>query len=1710
MMGIVRRLPHLALAFWTVVHAGNAARAADNALPAPAAGSAHLSRSSVSASADSQAMLTVDAPGRFSIRAESRTGVAFQLVDMIAGPGELAGEAGVRDARLDALLDKGTYKIRTVGAAGAVGDARLTAMPFRAADEASMSLLRGGQFSGELQDLAQRSYWVLVDKSGAISVEAVGRALADLRIWRNGTDLIDVDPVTSTIEATRGHPLLRARIEAAVEPGMYLATAYGGEALPWPDGDNALPFHIRAGSPDQIVGGAVEGVIGPFGSARFEERASPAPLAPAYVRLDLPDPAPARLSASRGRGPAAVAAIAANSREPVAAVYAPGGENAPLRVEVTGQEGQRFRLRVLRPANPLRPERNGQHLIAVDVAGEGGDDLPASAVMVGFDSFNRATVITSSLPRVGPGQAWRRKFNLRGPTDILFEVVASGRVATQTEGPGVRVTLEPLLGGAAPRADGSSPHIFDVERGWYRLRLAPVDGAAGTIDVTFGPPGLRPDLVPPSPPRRAIPLGVFDLDRAVRYQVFTDVAPGLVAAPAVQALPADLGRAPLVLDQAAQAGTAALEVPVRAPPGGAITATDESGRPVAIALLNETSDQDGRSLAVRIPAADRERRLVVSWSGSVPAEPVPSVTAESLDSLTAATPRFFDLKRDQQRSFRLDVPDGGLYRIETLGRLKTSAAVATPFLPKLAAASDNGAGHNTLLQSYLRAGSYRVSVAALESAGRIGVLAAPSPLAAAGSLVAGGSARASLLEGQGAVFAIDIQETGLYRLDLFGLGQAPTVRLEDSEGWPLTVPGAWSRHDRRFAPGHYRLVVLPQPVDTRVVARLRLIAEPPAPTGHGPHPLPFDVAQKFQWREPPGKDAERVPDRWEFELKGTAHVALDISDGMIADLIRTGGAPRPIAKVGFARGFSGELASGRYVVETRALGRNDRLDYEITLRSAELQPGRTRFVDLPAQVPFAVAEDRVVSVTTFGRTELAGVLKDLDGRVIERLGARTDDWNIALSRRLPAGAYWLELTKVSAALDEKPSWPPALNMPAAAEATEEADGQDNETSIEVGLDLPEGARVREAPLPPVDAGSLVLVAAESASELVVSLERRDADQHWLPVGFDRGRRPVVAAPADGDAARPWRATVWSIDASPAPITIATRALRAPAQALGNVTMAPLELEGITMPVRVALVTTPASALVSLAGPPADLHQGSAPGRALRALAGGLIAPQSERLWLVDRGSGPRSLKLEGAPVSPGEIALSLDAGEKATLRSGPIPAGRMRVWRAESTFGQPAVAAGVPMGVAAAGALSIATSDLAEVWNASGSERLQVHLTSADLAVRPPASIDAQFAGVLEPRTAQPLILAPGAKRLQIDLAAGAAALARSSDARPITVWSGREPVSRQIAGGFIAVVLLNPGDEPAPVSVALAPTRGDGGRLTAGEVTKRFFGAAGSLSLLVDAAPGDRVTVAGASATFVDDRGAVLRGASFVAPGPGELILDHAAGLVSAWVEGRGKSPWPVAPAVTLAAPQSIRLEGEAMSFTIRQDTPALLHARTTAPVIVALDAGSGSEPLLFPTGAELHRYVPAGESTLRVYSPHDGPLAGSLELTATPVVQVAEGLGDPRTLAPGATALFGFELKRAGNVGVGVRSQPDRATVRLLDAAGRSLGEGVAQLHRLDAGRYLVEARVPADGGPVVIRPALIGVTSHPTGPPPEVARRYLEMVGLTPEATPRGTAR
>jgi hypothetical protein len=76
-------------------------------------------------------------------------------------------------------------------------------------------------------------------------------------------------------------------------------------------------------------------------------------------------------------------------------------------------------------------------------------------------------------------------------------------------------------------------------------------------------------------------------------------------------------------------------------------------------------------------------------------------------------------------------------------------------------------------------------------------------------------------------------------------------------------------------------------------------------------------------------------------------------------------------------------------------------------------------------------------------------------------------------------------------------------------------------------------------------------------------------------------------------------------------------------------------------------------------------------------------------------------------------------------------------------------------------------------------------------------------------------------------------------------------------------------------------------------------------LSLNVATAAGDRLVVAGAQATFMARSGRVMRGASLMPSGPGELVLDYDPGLVAAWIERDGQSPGPAATARRVTPPQ-------------------------------------------------------------------------------------------------------------------------------------------------------------------------------------------------------------
>ncbi len=349
------------------------------------------------------------------------------------------------------------------------------------------------------------------------------------------------------------------------------------------------------------------------------------------------------------------------------------------------------------------------------------------------------------------------------------------------------------------------------------------------------------------------------------------------------------------------------------------------------------------------------------------------------------------------------MPRGGLFRVETLGRLRTRGRLSSAFAPDLGTDEAGGTGQNMLVQRWLRAGEYRVSVTPRESAGHGAILASPAPLVEGAELVEGGRVHLALPAGTGAAFPLVVARPGRYRLELRARGPQPLARLDDADGWPVTSAGPMRTTELSLQPGRYRLLVSPRAVATVVAARLAAIAPPSPVLGHGPHPLPPEAPQAATWHEPAGSDP-RLPDAWTFTLRGPADATLSLSAAMTGTLHRPDGTATRIDGR-----WTGDLPAGEYRLDASSLGRNDRLDYTVALSTAELQPGTPRPVTLPATVPFSLATAGVVDLSSWGGPVKA-VLRDAGGAELLRSAGRPDDWNLAFSRRLPAGRYRLDLS----------------------------------------------------------------------------------------------------------------------------------------------------------------------------------------------------------------------------------------------------------------------------------------------------------------------------------------------------------------------------------------------------------------------------------------------------------------------------------------------------------------------------------------------------------------------------------------------------------------------------------------------------------------------------------------------------------------------------
>jgi len=180
--------------------------AAAPAAPVATAPAPSLAHSIFAARDANETLVTVPSFGRYAFTVKSDQGTTLQLIDRMAGPGPVDGIAGSRDGRVDAFLDRGTYKLRLASDPRGAGDAEVKAQGSTELESAPVRLVELKPVIGELGDHEQRSYWLSVKERGTYVFEASGRYLSELRLWRDGAWMVDAAPVLTSHDPAPARP----------------------------------------------------------------------------------------------------------------------------------------------------------------------------------------------------------------------------------------------------------------------------------------------------------------------------------------------------------------------------------------------------------------------------------------------------------------------------------------------------------------------------------------------------------------------------------------------------------------------------------------------------------------------------------------------------------------------------------------------------------------------------------------------------------------------------------------------------------------------------------------------------------------------------------------------------------------------------------------------------------------------------------------------------------------------------------------------------------------------------------------------------------------------------------------------------------------------------------------------------------------------------------------------------------------------------------------------------------------------------------------------------------------------------------------------------------------------------------------------------------------------------------------------------------------
>ena len=1690
---------------------------------------ATLDRTEVPTSGSQKVLLTVSQFGRYAISASGEEGTALQLVDRMAGPGPLSGKPGEENGRLDVFLDRGDYRVVTQGDARASGKTRLSVQPFTEKNAPQPPLLvELKQVETTLTDLEQRSYWIDIKERRRVFLEAAGRSLGDLRLWKDGKWLVDAAPTSEVVQPSPGRPLFVCRLSADLEAGLYLLTAYGRPSQSWSEESQEFPLYIRSGIPHLGLALRKRFSASAFGVDRF--------LVPGrvnYFRLGLPAAAAALLKVgpfnpqSPFEGNGSEAQISKKSLPPAVEVTT-ASQDVDNLITVTAEPRQSYTLEFFERLDQYTFQANGLCWLSTIHLGDPADSIDATGIVVENRPDGQRRLLAGRAIELDLKTAWRRRINLLQTEQLFLQVKEAGDYLVVGEGPTAQYRIEPFLVSTPPdyRAPALQASGFNwrLGTGWYVLTI--LAAQKGILDLTIRPNGWVNYALNATgiggeaafrPAQAAVRFSQLFLQGNLSYTLFMNnrAAYGAV----LRRLPLDLTD-PLTL--ASQPGEE-VEVPFRANEPGKLLAEAEDGSTPEISLdggaWQLTAMVAPGPHTVKVRHQNKQTiyfSLFLQPPGLDTASPLPAVSPELLSKmpafpvLTEARVQFLDLGRLSQATFLMNADKPGLYQIESTGLLATKAVLRSRTAPAYATESQNGTGRNFSLRQYMTQGDYQLTVSTEgESAGHLGVQLKRTRSISGGFLTSSVPARISLAAGQAVNYYFKITRGGELRIRAFGLGRSFRCRLEDNLGWPLVPPGVQADITQFFDPGTYRLIILPEMTNARVVAQLEPILQRRAYRGHGPHRISLGRTVQGLWMEPEAGQ-ERVPDVWEFTLPAPSQVVMLLTGEMQGTLTQqTAGSQA--AFVAPERSWQGSLTAGVYRLEVVSSRVNNRVPYSLTVSPVQLMTGMTREVSAPARIPISVGSEGVIELSAFGNLDVRARLYDTEGKLIAGNDDRPDDWNFQIIQTLSPGDYTLRVDPVGV---ERADCAVLMRRP------------DQEERAAVVLPLKQevtlGRKTLIFPLvAPPDPG-LFVVHATARDSLGLSLEV-DFGEGWYLLGTRYGLQADLLVPFAGQAkpAARYRLNIWSLDRRPTVAQLSVQAAAVPpateSQLAEGIPLTPIPDSAFAF----ACTRIDRSGIFEMEAGFSNLLWSGDSVSACAPPENGLVVARPGLMCVVARtrkGDSARTAKAR-------RLVLQAGGGRYLQYRHGNIvtcdvaDAGRgPLLLRAGGTTGQP----GVRLGEAGAwtvsdhsaiGASLRGGKSVAELWSAAPTDDLLVVKAEPFAFAEPPLEpAPGNGDGEIEAHGGKRFALESGWKRVSLSLGPGLVALLTKSDAIETMHWRPGQPLVETLDTDAEQIYLLNTEAHPNRFALDALPLAADQAfpALSLGRPYETDHVRAG-LDRLQVAGGLQRVTVrvrgGDGDSVFVSKSGRVSRGTDLpIDPRGGELQVPHGTGPVICWIDqdGSDHAIWPdalrLAPA-KIEPPAVVTLAGQlSRAFRFERSVPSLIHFRSSGPLLTTVKRPSGSpDTTIHPQGADVAIFLPEGISELLVRGLAGHPLAGQAEVGVTSVGKLDEGLGPEFLLPPGDSRLFSFEVVREGEIGIGVRAESEVVELEVMSADGKTIQKGSLLMPRLKPGVYLLNMKVSSlSAGPVKARPIVVGLKLPDTGPPAEVIQEYLRPPG------------